>query len=336
VADLSREPIAFSIYQEDDGRVWLSDVPEVALESLTKAFGQEAVDAFIKPSETELAYFASLEVDPRPEPRYLEALKNGQLEAKAKRAKQAAKTAPVPYFMTAINVGDEAVLGRAGIIYFVCRKGCHFCQYREFPEATLDAEGIAERMIALQDGGADTVQWLSPSAYTKVLVQALFIAAKEGLRLPLVHKSEGEDSLVDLELLSGLVDMYLPDAKFTVPSSSERIGLGRGYPERMKRCIREMYRQVGPLRRQARDQILASGGVLVRHLLMPGGLEDARGVLAYVREIAPDLPIHVMTTYQPIQGAVDRDDINRRVSPEEIVTVLHTVAELGLTRAYVR
>lgn len=334
--DLYEEPLAFSMYQEeDDGRLWLSDVPEAAMPSLVEAFGREAVDYFIRPTETELEYFMKLPAIDR-RPRYLELLDSGELERRASLARETTRARTAPYFMAAINLADEAILGRAGIIYFVCRKGCHFCQYRDFPEQTLDVEQIAERMIALQKGGADTIQWLSPSAYSNVLVQALFVAAKEGLTIPLVHKSEGEDSLEDLALLRGMIDMYLPDVKFIRASSAEKIGLSASYPERMKPCIREMYDQVGPLFRRPGDTLALGGGLLVRHLLMPNGVEEAKLVLAFLGAIDRALPMHVMTSYQPLHDALKRPDIARRVTREEIAETIRTADELGLSRAYFR
>jgi putative pyruvate formate lyase activating enzyme len=179
-------------------------------------------------------------------------------------------------------------------------------------------------MIALQKEGADNIQWLSPTAYVPLLVEALFIAAEEGLTIPIVHKSEGEDPIDDLELLDGLIDMYLPDAKFVTPEFAPMVGLPASYPKRMERCIKEMFRQVGILKRKSdRGRILQGGGLLVRHLLMPNGAEEAKRVLDFIYSIHPDLPARVMLNYEPLREAKNIPGIDRRVTNEEIDAVIH-------------
>lgn len=329
---LADEPIAFSVY-EDAGGVWLSDVPEVALLQIRETFGADAVRRLIQPSDRELEFFRALPTQARPEPRYRSLLASGEFEARV-QALGDLRNAKLPYFMASITLSDEAILGRAGVLYLVCRKGCHFCQYRDFDEYLLSPEQVAERLLAMQAEGADTVQWLSPTAYTRPLLLALFIAAKEGLRLPLVHK--GEDSLSDLALLDGVVDMYLPDAKFGLDASADRIGLRPGYPARMKACLTAMYEQVGVLKRRPEAPLCVSEGLLVRHLLMPGGVADAKVVLQVVQALDPDIPIHLMCSYQPLHRAAEMPGIDRPVREDEIDEVVAEAQRLGLRRVYVR
>lgn len=336
--DLSKEPVALSVVQDSETkRVSFSDIPEVLLPQLIDAFGQDAVSVAISPTITERQFYGDLPISKRKRPRYRDLLENGELEKKV-RALEAKKKvgAKATYFMAAINRSDEAALGRTGAIYFVCKKGCHFCQYRNFAEFTLDAEGIAERMLALQKDGADNVQWVSPTSYTGVLVKALWLAAKRGLTVPVVHKSEGEDSLEDLAALDGCVDIYLPDIKFINARFADSVGLPASYPERMKSCIREMHRQVGPLVRMKEGSLIASSGLLVRHLLMPGGVIETRDVYRFIKKLDPNIPVHVMVGYEPLHAAKTKKGIDRHLSAQEIRIAVKFARHVELPRVYVK
>ncbi|MFC1612093.1 hypothetical protein ACFL6C_14110 [Myxococcota bacterium] len=327
--DLSKEPISFSLIEDENtGFISFSDMPEQLIPTLVEAYGAPAVAQVIQPSEVEIDFIESFDESERARPRYMELLENGELERRVRGLdEQGFVPKTVPYFMAAINRSDEAMLGRTGGIYFVCPKGCLFCQYRDFDEATVTVEGIAERMLALQEAGADNIQWISPTTHTRALAKALLIAAKEGLRIPIVHKSEGEDSLADLGLLAGAVDVYVPDIKFINPEFAQYIGLGKNYPKRMKVCIREMYRQVGRLKRRPGTH-LEAGGMMVRHLIMPGGVEEGRDILTFLREIDRFIPVHFMCTYEPLHDATGHPEIGRSVTDEEI----HEVALAGRKR----
>jgi len=334
--DLDREPLSISVVEHDNGKISFSDVPDRLIPALVQAYGHEKVAKSISPSQPEQELWMSLPVMKKgPFPRFKTMLANGALEQRVKALGERAD-GRATYFMAAINLSDEPVLGKTGVIYFVCRKGCHFCQYRDFDEHAIGAEGIADRMLALQQGGADNIQLLSPTSYTPILVKAIFLAAQRGLTLPIVHKSEGEDPIADLSLLDGLIDMYLPDIKFARPEFAPKIGLSERYPERMQACIREMYRQVGPLHRRAEGSLLHGSGVLIRHLLMPGGVSELRAVLELVKTIDDEIPIHVMTGYEPLHQAKDVVGIDRPVTPGEVFAATKASEQMEMGFVLVR
>jgi putative pyruvate formate lyase activating enzyme len=336
--DLSEEPIALSVVQDDKTkRVSFSDIPELLLPQLIDAFGKDAVGVAISPTITERQFYSDLPLTKRKRPRYRDLLESGELEKRV-RALDAKKkiAAKATYFMATINRSDEAALGRTGAIYFVCRKGCHFCQYRNFAEYSLDAEGIAARMLALQKDGADNVQWVSPTSYTGILIKALWLAAKQGLSIPVVHKSEGEDPIEDLVMLDGVVDIYLPDIKFVRPEFADQVGLPASYPERMKVAVKEMLRQVGPLVRAKEGSLLAAGGLLVRHLLMPGGVIETREVYKLIKKLNPEIPVHVMVNYEPLHAAKSKKGIDRHLSEQEIRIAVKFARHYELPRVYVK
>jgi putative pyruvate formate lyase activating enzyme len=330
---LADEPLQISVVEDDlTHQLSFSDVPERIIVQLKKELGAKEIEAMITPTPLEKEWMEKLEISDDNTPRYVKAMKDGSF------AKKIAKTTAPPtatYFMACINRSDEAILGRTGVLYMVCRKGCHFCQYKGFRDYSMTIEQAAEKMLAFQAAGADNVQWLSPSGYTKFLVHALYAAAKEGLTIPVVHKSEGEDSLDDLALLDGLVDVYVPDAKFIRPEFAPKIGLNAQYGERMKACIKEMYRQVGRLKRK-KDKHVAASGVLVRHLLMPTGGDEAKAVLEYLEQIDIGLPVHVMASYEPLNDAKNVPAIASHVSKEEIDRAAHAAWWLEMPRVFLK
>ena len=331
---LANEPLQLSIVQDElNHRLSFSDVPERIIVQLKKELGDKPIDAMIVPSDLEKEWVERLEIADEPYvPRYVKALADGSF------AKKVAGTVSPPkatYFMACINRGDEAVLGRTGVLYMVCKKGCHFCQYRGFTEHSMTIDECAEKMLAFQSAGADNVQWLSPSGYTKFLVHALYAAAREGLKIPVVHKSEAEDSADDLALLDGLVDVYVPDAKFATPGFAPRIGLPPEYPARMKRAITEMHRQVGRLKRR-KDKPVAASGVLVRHLLMPTGADEAKAVLDMLDALDTGMPVHVMANYEPLNEAKGVTAIARHVTKEEIDRAAHAAWWLEMPRVLLK
>jgi putative pyruvate formate lyase activating enzyme len=337
VIDLQDEPMSLSVTQDAiTKRLAFSHVPERLLPRLFEAFGQRAVDAALTPDEVAAKYWRDLPLTTRSKVRHRELFESGELRSRVKALQAQGKTGKTGrYFMAAVSRADEAILGRSGGIYFVCYKGCHFCHYRDFPDEPIDAVGLAARMLALEKAGADNVQFLSPTAYTPMIVEALLLADEEGFKLPIVHKSEGEDASQDLALLDGIVDMYLPDAKFILQENAENIGLPPNYAKRMQACIREMVRQVGPLTRRAGPIALQGGGVFVRHLLMPGLVEDAKAVLEFVASIDRDQPMRLMTNYEPMHDAAEHPIISRRISPEEVREVAEHAKALKLTRVLV-
>jgi putative pyruvate formate lyase activating enzyme len=159
------------------------------------------------------------------------------------------------------------------------------------------------------------------------------LAIAGGLTLPIVYNTSAYDAMESLELMDGIVDIYMPDFKYWSPDLSARYLKAENYPEAARAAIKEMHRQVGPLRIDANG--LATRGVLIRHLVMPGGSDETRAILEWiVRELGTDTYINLMDQYRP-SGRVCADaypEINRRVTSSEFETAVETALDLGLTR----
>src|SRR5262249_36686448 len=206
-----------------------------------------------------------------------------------------------------------------------CNLKCVFCQNWETSnEGAGDEVGpheLAEMMLELQARGCHNINFVTPEHVVPQILEALPYALARGLRLPIVYNTSAYDSLESLRLMDGIVDIYMPDFKYWDSEASARFLKAKDYPERARAAIREMHRQVGDLDIQS-DSRLARRGLLVRHLLMPGALEDAAHILEWLaREISPATYVNVMDQYSPNGMVVRQPDkdpvLNRRITNGE-------------------
>jgi putative pyruvate formate lyase activating enzyme len=229
--------------------------------------------------------------------------------------------------------GEEDCLrgwGGSGTIFFSwCNLRCVFCQNWEIAEkgegrAVTSAE-LAEIMLKLQAMGCHNINLVSPSHVVAPILAAVAIAAKRGLRLPLVYNTGGYDSLEALTLLDGVVDIYMPDMKYGDSLLARTYSRIRDYARHNQAAVREMHRQVGDL--VVADDGIARRGLLVRHLVLPNGIAGTKAVLAFLAgEISPDTYVNLMDQYRPSHRAGDAAGIDRTT----------TAAEYEQARAFAR
>ena len=244
------------------------------------------------------------------------------------------------------HFGEEDCLrGRRGsgtIFFSGCNLRCVFCQNWDISwhvrgeEQT--PEGVAGLMVGLQAVGCHNVNLVTPEHVVPEILEALPYAVRAGLRVPLVYNTSAYDSLDSLQLLAGVVDVYMPDFKLWSRGRCRRY-LRRGdYADVARSTIAEMHRQVGDLVLDGHG--LARRGLLVRHLLMPGLLDETRAILRWIAdELGAGTYVNLMAQYRPA-GRVGReagwDEIDRRPGREEYDEALAIAAELGLRRLDVR
>lgn len=204
------------------------------------------------------------------------------------------------------HFGEEDCLrGRRGsgtIFFSMCNLRCVFCQNWDISQKRsgreTDAKGIADLMLGLQDQGCHNINFVTPEHVAPQVVEAIAAAVDRGLRLPIVYNTSAYDALASLRLLDGLVDIYMPDFKFWTKASAKRLAKAKDYPERAREAIREMHRQVGVLRFDTDG--LACRGVLVRHLVMPGQLDESRAIFNWLaQELSVDTYVNIMAQYHP-------------------------------------
>jgi len=190
---------------------------------------------------------------------------------------------------------------------------------------------LAAMMLALQQRGCHNINLVTPEHVAPQILEALLIAVEGGLRLPLVYNTGAYDSLDSLELMDGLVDIYMPDFKFWDPEMARRYLRAPDYPEAARRAIKEMHRQVGSL--VVDEEGLALRGVILRHLVMPGDIAGTREILRWIaRELGPDTYVNVMPQYYPAGKVSEREhaEINRCITHGEFQEALEAASEAGL------
>jgi putative pyruvate formate lyase activating enzyme len=239
------------------------------------------------------------------------------------------------------HFGEEDCLrGRRGsgtIFFSGCNLRCVFCQNWDLSWGNLQGvvatpQRLAAMMLELQGIGCHNVNFVTPEHVVPQVLEALPLAIEDGLRLPIVYNTSAYDSLDSLRLMEGVVDVYMPDFKLWTYEASRRYLRRADYPDVARESIREMHRQVGDL--ELDDRGLAVRGVLLRHLVMPGLLEETEAILRFVaEELGTSCYVNLMAQYYP-SGRVGRDgefpEIGRHVFREEYAEALALAEELGL------
>jgi putative pyruvate formate lyase activating enzyme len=239
------------------------------------------------------------------------------------------------------HLGEEDCLrgtqGSGTIFFSWCNLRCVFCQNYDISwlggGRTTPPEELAGMMLRLQELGCHNINFVTPEHVVPQILEALLLAIERGLRLPLVYNTGGYDSLESIQLMDGIVDVYMPDFKLWNLETARRYLRAPNYPEAARRAIFEMHRQVGPL--VFDENGLALRGVLIRHLVMPGLLQETQQILKWIaQELGPDTYVNLMDQYYPAGkvGKTEYPEINRRISSEEYEIALESARAVGLRR----
>ena len=259
--------------------------------------------------------------------------------AACKTGRYAAVSSAFPHF------GEEDCLrgwNGSGTIFFThCNLRCVFCQNYDISQAIKprgEVRGstpgeIADMMLALQRRGCHNINFVTPEHVAPQVVEAVAVAIDRGLTLPIVYNTSAYDALESLSLMEGIVDIYMPDFKYWSRDSSKTYMQAEDYPDAARVAIKAMHDQVGPLTFD--DQGLAARGVLVRHLVMPGGLAETGEILRWIAaELGPDTYVNLMDQYYPAGkvGGERFPEINRRLTSAEFREAQTIARNLGLRR----
>jgi len=224
----------------------------------------------------------------------------------------------------------------SGTIFFSgCNLACVFCQNYDISQMDqgreVRPEALAQMMLRLQDSGCHNINFVTPSHVVPQILEALVLAKEGGLSVPLVYNSGGYDCLETLQLLDGIFDIYMPDAKYGSNELAQRYSDAPDYTDRMKAAIREMHRQVGDL--VLDDQGIAVRGLLVRHLVLPEGLAGTAEVVRFLdQEVSARTYLNVMAQYRPEYNACRYPELDRRVTLSEYRDAVELAVQAGLTR----
>jgi len=295
-------------------------------------------------------------------PAYLKLLKNGELRERVTQAYERLSNCDICAWECGIDrragelgicksgeltrvssygphMGEEDPLrglrGSGTIFFSRCNLRCQYCQNHDISQndsgELVEPERLAAMMLELQSQGCHNINFVSPSHVVPQILAGLFIAAEASLHLPLVYNTGGYDSLTTLHLLDGVIDIYMPDLKYSDAKIARRYSKIPHYPQVNRNAIREMQRQVGDLQIDA--QGLAKRGLLVRHLVLPNELAGTKEIVRFLaQEISPNTYLNLMDQYRPAYNARKFPELMRSITNQEYQSALRMAHNAGLRR----
>jgi len=296
------------------------------------------------------------------QPTYLESLRSGELDRRIETAVESLKCCTLcprncrvdrlagetgicntaeRAWVSSFNphFGEESPLvgshGSGTIFFTHCNLLCAFCQNFEISHLgegrPVTGDQLASIMLELQKSGCHNINFVTPSHVVAQILQGLKPAAEAGLRIPLVYNSGGYDKVETLRLLDGIVDIYMPDFKFWEPEVARNACNAPDYPDRARRALKEMHRQVGDL--VVDGDGIARRGLLVRHLVLPHGQAGTRDILRFIaEEISTETYVNIMRQYRPCGRAADIAALADYPTPEEFDAALEAARQAGIHR----
>ena len=236
---------------------------------------------------------------------------------------------------------EEPLVGKrgSGTIFFThCNLACVYCQNHDISKEgrgyEISADDLAMIMLRLQEMGCHNINLVSPTHQVAGILEAIDIAAGHGLTIPIVYNTGGYDAVTTLELLDGVIDIYMPDAKYGDDEIANDLSGAPDYVEKMHDALKEMHRQVGDL--VIRDGI-AKRGMIIRHLVLPDDLSGTRAVVAFIaEEISTNTYTNIMPQYRPAfrVGRLDQryQSLQRRITGKEYEDAIRSAGAAGLRR----
>jgi putative pyruvate formate lyase activating enzyme len=239
------------------------------------------------------------------------------------------------------HFGEEPPLvgwGGSGTIFLTsCNLKCAFCQNYEISQLRMghpvSISDLATIMLNLQQRGCHNINLVTPTHFTPHIVKAIAIAAERGLSLPIVYNCGGYESVKTLKLLRDIIDIYMPDIKYSDNLLARKYSGAPNYWDIVQAAVREMQEQVGDLRLTSNG--IAFRGLIIRHLVLPNEIAGSRAVLDFIaQEISTDAYVNIMEQYRPTHRAYLVPELNRRITVREFTNVLEYAREVGLHRGF--
>ncbi|MHB8172869.1 MAG: radical SAM protein [Nitrospirota bacterium] len=242
-----------------------------------------------------------------------------------------------------LHLGEEpAISGTRGsgtIFFSHCTMKCAYCQNWPISHKgngiEYDAAGLAKVMLELQHRGAHNINLVTPTHYMPRILEALPIAIEGGFNIPIVYNTSGYEALSALRLLDGIVDIYLPDMRYSRDDFAKKYSKARMYTSYNRAAVKEMFRQAGLLRMN--DDGIAEKGLIIRHLVLPEDISGTEDVLKFIaEELSPDIAISLMDQYFPTCNAADYPEINRKIMASEYEAAQDLMERHGLYEGWVQ
>lgn len=228
----------------------------------------------------------------------------------------------------------------SGTVFFSgCSLGCIYCQNREIALGNMakeiTKERLAEIFLELQGQGANNINLVTPTHFVPQIKEAILDAKRQGLSLPILYNTGGYEKVETLKSLEGIIDIYLPDMKYVSPKLSQGYSNVKDYFRCAKEAIKEMVRQCPKPEFDQRG--IMKQGVIVRHLVLPGAVEDSKRVIRYLyKNFGDRIYISIMNQYTPVKTFLERKELNRPVTEEEYKEVVEYASLLGVEQGYIQ
>ncbi|VUT26752.1 MAG: Radical SAM superfamily protein [Candidatus Methanolliviera sp. GoM_asphalt] len=232
---------------------------------------------------------------------------------------------------------EEPLVGTEGsgtIFLTNCNLRCVYCQNYEISHLGIgrevSTERAAEMMIELQRRGCHNINLVTPTHFTPQIARSIRYAIKRGLCLPIVYNCGGYENVETIKLLEGIVDIYMPDIKYSSKEPAKKYSDAPDYFDRCREAVEEMHRQVGDLKMD--EDGIAYRGLLIRHLILPDGLAGSKEVLKFVSGLSKDSYVNIMDQYRPEGEAWDYKELSRRPTRKEFYDAMNMAKGYGLHR----
>ncbi|MDP6686222.1 MAG: radical SAM protein, partial [Candidatus Omnitrophota bacterium] len=225
----------------------------------------------------------------------------------------------------------------SGTIFFThCSLRCVFCQNSPISQLgegkEIAIEELSNMMLKLQLQGCHNINFVTPTHYMAQILEAVFLAKKKGLKIPLVYNCGGYESIEALKLLDGIIDIYMPDMKYSDDDVSKKYSSAPDYFDVSKKAVEEMHRQVGDLKL---DKGIAVKGLLIRHLVLPDGLAGSDDIFDFiVKEISSQTYVNIMAQYYTCHKASKFPELTRRITHREYMDVLDLAKKKALSKGF--
>lgn len=246
---------------------------------------------------------------------------------------------------------EPCISGKSGsgtVFFSGCSVGCVFCQNQSIAHGetgfSITSKRLSEIFLELQEQNANNINLVTPTHFIPQIREALLLSRDAGLSIPIVYNTSGYEKVESLLLLHGLVDIYMPDCKYVSSELSTRYSHCSDYFAQASRAIVEMVHQVGtplffgdPEEDSYSDEVLMKRGVLVRHLLLPGCVEDSKQVLSWLHEtFGEQIYISIMRQYTPLPHVAAFPELNRTVTDDEYEELVDYAISIGIEQAFIQ
>ena len=239
------------------------------------------------------------------------------------------------------NFEEPCISGKKGsgtVFFSNCNLNCVFCQNYEISQEGKGIEitinRLAEIFLEQQEKDVENINLVTPTSYVPQIIEAIKLARKQGLKLPIVYNTNGYEKVETLKMLEGYIDIYLPDFKYSDNKLAKRLSKVDNYFEITTEALKEMYRQTG--KAIFDDRGIMKKGMIIRHLVLPNHILNSRRVLKWINDNMNDVYVSVMAQYFPTYKAKEINDINRKLTKEEYEQIEKYLYRLNLENGYIQ